>query len=340
MWNCRGCAFRDEGSYAWHEPHGATLGIQTNFRSRRAAFHLFVLARVSGGVHISLGDGPVPDESRYFILIVILFFAAADRLIATKEEVAMLRNRFEAELARQANKAAKIAAANRLMSSLPAKGSRSKRPDRAQHKARTLPGSKGVEQTAEFLDQTLTGSKARGGKKKKRSALANASNPHHLRNYVPSRLPSSGHTNSNQANANVQNYLGPMPLRFLSAEIPPRRRKKAPGVQPTSQLTNPTDEWICAFCEYALFYGDELEYRRAIRNRKKILRRRRRARERAAAAASGNSTAKATEKNGLANDDYDELFEPDEVPQPPQHKQTKWKGDLHKDRDREQAPYG
>ena len=264
-------------------------------------------------------------------------YAAADRLIATKEEVTTLRNRFEAELARQATKAAKMAVASRLMSSLPGKGGRSKRADRAQQ-TRTIASSKGGEQAADPVDQTLTGMKARGGKKKKRSALANASNPHHLRNYVPSRLPSSGQTTStNQTNVNAQNYLGPMPLRFLSAEIPPRRRKKSPGVQPVSQLTNPAEEWICAFCEYSLFYGDEQEYRKAIRSRKKILRRRRRARERAAAAASGNSTVKAAEK---ADDDYDASFEPDDF-LPSLSGQTKWKSDHHKDREREDhASYG
>lgn len=250
----------------------------------------------------------------------------------------MLRNRFEAELRRQANKAAKLAAASRLMSSLPAKGSKSKRADRAQQKARTVASGKGGEQPVESVDQTLTGVKARGGKKKKRSTLANASNPHHLRNYVPSRLPSTTQT-ATPNQPNVQNHLGPMPLRFLGAEIPPRRRKKSPGVQPATQITNPADEWICAFCEYSLFYGDDQEYRRAVRNRKKILRRRRRARERAAAAASGN-TVKPAEKNESVNDEYDALFEPEEV-QGGVTKQIKWKNDHHKDRERaDQASYG
>ena len=251
----------------------------------------------------------------------------------------MLRNRFEAELARQATKAAKMAAASRLMSSLPAKG-RSKRADRVQQKAQTITGGKGAE-GVESVDQNLTGIKARGGKKKKRSTLANASNPHHLRNYVPSRLPSSAQTAvPNLPNVNGQNHLGPMPLRFLTAEIPPRRRKKSSAAHPASQLTNPGEEWICAFCEYSLFYGEDQGYRRAIRNRKKILRRRRRARERAAAAASGNSMLKTAEKNESVNEEYDALFEPEEV-LPSLAKQTKWKSDHHKDRERgDQGSYG
>lgn len=132
-------------------------------------------------------------------------------------------------------------------------------------------------------------------KKKKRSALANASNPHHLRNYVPSRLPHTGDgVNGGKGNTNANSTGGwQLPLLFLSSEIPPRRRdrgKKASvpiGSAPLIQLTQPSEEWICAFCEYDLFYGNDVAYRRAVRSRKKILRRRRRARERAAAAASG-----------------------------------------------------
>lgn len=143
------------------------------------------------------------------------------------------------------------------------------------------------------MDQTLVGSApAKTGKKKKRSSLANASNPHHLRNYIPSRLPHSGQVNAAQAQANAQNLLSPLPVRFLSADVPPRRKKKA-SATPTAALSNPAEEWICPFCEYDLFYGDAAAYQRAINNRKKILRRRRRARERAAAAASGTKAAAA-----------------------------------------------
>lgn len=127
-------------------------------------------------------------------------------------------------------------------------------------------------------------------KKKKRSALANASNPHHLRNYVPSRLPQQPPPLT-QASLNAANLLSPPPLRFLTAQIPQRRRKKGSLAGGMPVLTHPMDEWICANCEYNLFYGDEGAFRRGIKNRKKILTRRRRARERAAAAASGAAQA-------------------------------------------------
>ena len=265
---------------------------------------------------------------------------AADRLIATKEEVAMLRRQFEVELERQAAKAAKMAViaggGGKLMK---AGGGRIKREkaerekerahqkvsERAQQRARISAGGNNDDQTAEFLDPASAGvngsgggggisagggndggenggtggGKAKNGKKKKRSALANASNPHHLRNYVPSRLPHSsggdgpGGQGQNTGNANM---IWPLPLRFLSAEIAPKRRKKKTAAVPLIQLRHPSEEWICAFCEYDLFYGDEGGYRRAVKSRKKILKRRRRARERAAAAASGSggtSTVKA-----------------------------------------------
>ena len=222
--------------------------------------------------------------------------------MATTEEVALLHSQFEAEFARQAAKAAE--AAKQAQAAL--NGPLAKRTT-AKQAARTA-GTKNAADQKGALEQSLLGTKGKGGKKKKRSALANASNPHHLRNYVPSRLPHTGPPSAQQAVQNAQNLLTPLPLRFLSAEIPPRRRKKSePNVTPIATLTNPADEWICPFCEYELFYGDEQSYHRAVRNRKKILRRRRRARERAAAAASGVAPAATAASGGAENEDG---FEP------------------------------
>lgn len=286
------------------------------------------------------------------LLILLSFFSnvctsAAERLVALKEEVAMLKTRFEAELARQTTKA-KLAAANRMLASFPTKGSRHKRSggtERAQRQRTIAPsgGGKGADQNAEFLDQALAPPvKVKSNKKKKRSALANASNPHHLRNYVPSRLPHSGmgpHANQ----AEVNNYLSPLPLRFLSADLPPRRKRSSRiSAQPASNLTNPADEWICAYCEYELFYGDDQDYRRAIRQRKKILRRRRRAQERAAAAASGNSKFKATSDRNRDDGDDDAEFEvPEEEFGAKPLQQSKWKaGEPNKDGAEEVSSYG
>ncbi|KAL4252885.1 hypothetical protein ABKN59_003589 [Abortiporus biennis] len=228
--------------------------------------------------------------------------ATSDRLVATKEEVAALHARFEAELSRQAARAAE--AAKQAAAALNSRTA-SKRSDRS--KQNRAIGGKG-DQTPNSIEQSLLGTPSRGGKKKKRSALANASNPHHLRNYVPSRLPHAGQLNAAQSLANIQNLVSPLPMRFLSADVPPRRRSKQRNVAPIANLSNPADEWICPFCEFDLFYGDQHDFQRAVRNRKKILKRRRRARERAAAAASGAGPATA-KNNGAAEDDVHPGFE-------------------------------
>ncbi|KAJ3813461.1 hypothetical protein EV368DRAFT_48849 [Lentinula lateritia] len=259
----------------------------------------------------------VPESDFTFVC----YSATADRLSATKKEVATLRRRFEDELARQASNAASLAAATRAVASpLSSRSSRQKR----SGKART--DKKLRNQPPEFLDPALdsqtsgaggmqnssgnipssNAKSSRNGKKKKRSALANASNPHHLRNYVPSRLPYNAGgcpPNANGTNQANGNDLGPFPIRFLSAEIPPRRSNRSKRSQAQEQqqsstsLTNPADEWLCVFCEYELFFGDEGEYRKALRRRKTVLKRRRRARERAAAAASGHSKLSTAKKS-------------------------------------------
>lgn len=241
--------------------------------------------------------------------------------------MAVLHSKFEAELARQAAKSAEVS--RQAAGPISTTGSNLKRsaPNTKQPASGKTSGTKPVDPPPEPPLST------KKGKKKKRSALANASNPHHLRNYVPSRLPNSGQTNSTQ-NANSQNYLNPPPLQFLSARLPPRRKRygDANATPPPATLANPADEWICPFCEYKLFYGEEVEYQRAIRNRKKVLKRRRRAQERAAAAASGKApptAAAAPEKDDAAYDDgnreaeYEGPYSKDAVQG--QYKPPRWK---------------
>ncbi|KAG2067751.1 hypothetical protein BDR04DRAFT_1026298 [Suillus decipiens] len=247
--------------------------------------------------------------------------ATSDRLVATKQEVLALRNRFENELARQAAKVAKAAADAKQAALTAGKGAKSKRGEKTQQRALKGAAESG-DQSSEFLE--TPGGKGKGSKKKKRNALAIASNPHHRKNYVPSRLPSSGQANVVQASANAQNMLGPLALRFLSAQILPRRRKKANTVTPTAQIVNPADEWICPRCEYSLFYGEGLEYRQAVKNRKQILRRRRRAQERAA----GGLNAPKTPANLAPSDeedDYDNDYEPSPAQSPVIMKGSDWK---------------
>ncbi|KAF9785243.1 hypothetical protein BJ322DRAFT_1062168 [Thelephora terrestris] len=254
--------------------------------------------------------------------------ATSDRLRATREEVAVLHSKFEAELARQA---AKSAEASKQATAAGNTGSGLKRS--APSNKQPAPGKTSTTKPVDPPPEPPVSTKK--GKKKKRSALANASNPHHLRNYVPSRLPNSGQTNPTQ-NANSQNYLGPPPLQFLSARLPPRRKRygDADATPAPSTLTNPTDEWICPFCEYRLFYGEEAEYQRTIRDRKKVLKRRRRAQERAAAAANGKSASSAAaattaERSDVAQEDwnreveYEGPYAKDAVQG--QHKPPRWK---------------
>ncbi|KAG9053593.1 hypothetical protein FS842_007749 [Serendipita sp. 407] len=207
---------------------------------------------------------------------------SSERLIATKKEAARLRARFEEELTRQTTRAMQAAA--KMAASLePPPKSRKRTATAAQM---NFPAPPRLDNDSLSGDHTQLG-KGRQ-KKKKRSALANASNPHHLRNYIPSRLPQQT-IPITQASIAAANFLSPPPLRFLSAQIPPKRRKGGPipSTIPSTNLVSPLDEWICAKCEYNLFYNDESGFRKGVRNRKRILSRRRRARERAAAAASG-----------------------------------------------------
>jgi hypothetical protein len=221
----------------------------------------------------------------------------------------VLCNRFEHELARQAEKvaaSAKESAATGIGAVGGGGATISKRSERAVRKARTTTQSV-QDPDVPAVSNTPSSTKT-SGKKKKRSALANASNPHHLRNYVPSRIPNQGQLSAAQLGANAQSLLSPLPLLFLSAQVPPRRgtqQQRASAV--VSQLANPAEEWICPTCEYRLFYGDEQGYRTGVRNRKKILKRRRRARERAAAAANGSGTGAGLHGKGSGLDDEEDL---------------------------------
>lgn len=243
--------------------------------------------------------------------------SATDRLVATRAQVSNLVDKFQKELDRQAAAAAQAArqaaAANTeaMSKATSAKSQRIRMSDpnnRTSNNSRQGAGN-GALPTAAAAESTivgLPGSKSKS-KKKKRSALANASNPHHLRNYVPSRLPNSGPPPTITAAQAAVQFLGPAPIRFLTADLAPRsggqtttaaQKRMNVSSGGTASLSNGgivvPDEWICSFCEYDLFYGSEASFRRAIRARKKILRRRRRARERAARAASGVAPATAS----------------------------------------------
>lgn len=222
----------------------------------------------------------------------------------------MLCDRFEHELRQQREKVAESAKESTITGVDGGSGGEGggivgKRNEKAMRKGRRTTQTV---QDAETPAESKSASSAKtSGKKKKRSALANASNPHHLRNYVPSRVPNQGLLSAAQLGANTQNMLSPLPHVFLSAQIPARRGTPQRGSTVTSQMTSQGEEWICPTCEYRLFYGDEQGYRMGVRNRKKILKRRRRARERAAAAANGSGTGVGIHGKGSGFDDEEDL---------------------------------
>ncbi|ESK89797.1 trna guanine-n1-methyltransferase [Moniliophthora roreri MCA 2997] len=203
--------------------------------------------------------------------------AASTRLRTATNQVLSLRPRFETEFAKQSS--SKRDKEKAIVSPREKDKERGRKRNRAAppsvpptpEKSKALPPTTNTAASSPAPPPTVGG----GGKKKKkkRSALANASNPHHLRNYVPSRLPhqppSSNHTSQ------VQGEWAP-PLTFLRAG---KGENEGGG----------DAEWICAFCEYELFYGDEADLKRAVRKRKAILKRRKRARERARGVTSGTS---------------------------------------------------
>ena len=232
--------------------------------------------------------------------------SASERLVATRAEYTVLYDRFEDELVQQAEKAAENAKASAATGPGGMGAAGAKMSERAVRKGRAV-AVQSVQDTDTAAASKSASSTKTSGKKKKRSALANASNPHHLRNYVPSRIPNPNHLSATQMGANAQNLLGPLPLVFLSAQIPPRRGGQQRPMAAASQLANPAEEWICPACEYRLFYGDEQGYRMGVRNRKKILKRRRRARERAAAAANGSGTGVGVHGKGSGFDDEGDL---------------------------------
>ncbi|KAH9819984.1 hypothetical protein DFH28DRAFT_1218555 [Melampsora americana] len=152
--------------------------------------------------------------------------------------------------------------------------------------------------------------------KKKRSAHANANNIHHRDNYVPSRLPTTHQQTTTVAGQGVLGTeLATMDLLAKDYDPTGTRSSLHPFIDPNlsvlregdtetspranngshSQLGSSAiakffvepDEWICGFCEYELWFGEELSLIKVIKNRKMILRRRKRAKERAARAAAG-----------------------------------------------------
>ena len=118
--------------------------------------------------------------------------------------------------------------------------------------------------------------------KKKRSAYANANNAHHRQNYVPSRLPSSS------APRHVESQNGP-PLTSVkhgfSNPLTTHAKKSA-------VFNFESEEWMCMFCEYELWYGSKPQIAQCVKNRKKVLKIRQKALDRAKGAIEGTGKKK------------------------------------------------
>jgi len=249
------------------------------------------------------------------------YFKATDRTTVTRTQVEDLKNKFEKELLRQASAAAKATknAISKMTTTTKGGNGKAAKPHVSHNQKKVQPGATRAEEqstrvrpeAAKSHPNRETGlansaKSDKNKKKKKRSALANASNPHHLRNYVPSRLPNSGPTATALAARAAQNLISPLPVRFLCADLPLYDKNGRGVPQSKASHNNTAEEWICSFCEYDLFYGWDASFRDAIKSRKKVLRRRRRAQEKAARATSGLASRSAVAPSGYGEEDETE----------------------------------
>ncbi|OWT38552.1 hypothetical protein C366_04485 [Cryptococcus neoformans Tu401-1] len=139
-------------------------------------------------------------------------------------------------------------------------------------------------------------------KKKKRSVLANQSNPHHVDNYRPSRTVSP-HRDPYEPWPNHFDLISPPSMRFLATR-PQRTTVPLPGAPQRRVVLRPSEEdYICCFCEYDLYYGSEKARKRAIRRRRRELKRKDAIKAKAKNVAEGR---------GVLKDDSEEDEEDDE----------------------------
>lgn len=185
------------------------------------------------------------------------------------------------------------------------------------HSSANRPPSTGAGRVPEATPIPLKKNGKKG--KKKRSAHANANNVHHRDNYIPSRLPTTHQQTSTAIRSGLGTELATIDLLAQDYDPTGTRSTLHPFIDPNlsvigegeadsvsggrgvshSQLGSSAisnffvepDEWICGFCEYELWFGEELSLVKVIKNRKAILRRRKRAKDRAARAAAGIKNA-------------------------------------------------
>ncbi|KAK4684406.1 hypothetical protein P7C73_g5770, partial [Tremellales sp. Uapishka_1] len=141
-------------------------------------------------------------------------------------------------------------------------------------------------------------------KKKKRGVLANMGNPHHVDNYRPTRTVSP-HADPFEPWSHHNSLLFPPPMRFLSAR-PQRKTAPLPGQASAPTTVRPAeDDYICCFCEFALFFGSEASRKKAIRARRQKLKRKDSIKAKAKGVTEGrNKLDEDEEEDGCDEDGY------------------------------------
>ena len=119
----------------------------------------------------------------------------------------------------------------------------------------------------------------------------------------PSRIPGT-HGDPLEPYPWHDNLLFPPSMAFLSARPASRTRSDdvqvdAAGVAPMT-VRPAEDDYLCTFCEYALYYGTEAERKRAIRMRRRELKRKQTIKNRARNVAEGKG------KGNLGREEEDE----------------------------------
>ncbi|XAO26195.1 hypothetical protein I312_105029 [Cryptococcus bacillisporus CA1280] len=131
-------------------------------------------------------------------------------------------------------------------------------------------------------------------KKKKRSVLANQSNPHHVDNYPYEPWP------------NHFDLISPPSMRFLATR-PQRATVPLPGAPQRRVTVRPSEEdYICCFCEYDLYYGSEKARKRAIRRRRRELKRKEAIKAKAKNVAEGKGVLKDDSEEDDDDDECDD----------------------------------
>ncbi|GAA6036660.1 hypothetical protein JCM8097_001281 [Rhodosporidiobolus ruineniae] len=147
----------------------------------------------------------------------------------------------------------------------------------------------------------LPPSKPKKKGRKKRSAHANAHNVHHRDNYIPSRLAgqssSSAHHHSSSTptpgqHPHADGASSPFPSSWPASPEAVAAAGSYAGTCANGHFCGP-DEYLCLFCEYEIWYGEEPLLLKAIRKRKGVLGRRKKARDRAEKATQGQQQAAA-----------------------------------------------